>query len=113
MKIYIAIPYTWNAVKSFEVANKVAAHYMSEGHVVFSPISHSHSIADHLDESLRYDQKFWMRQDLPMVEWCDAVVVVVIGEQGHVLVSESKGVQQEIAHAKLHGKKVMIYEYYD
>lgn len=113
MKLYLAIPYTWNAEKSFEIANKVAASYMMFGHTVFSPISHSHSIAEHLFSSLRYDQDFWMAQDLPMVEWCDKLVVIVIGENGHELISNSKGVQAEINHAKLHNKEITIHEYYD
>jgi len=112
-KIYLAIPYTWNAAKSFEIANKVAAHYMSLGHPVFSPISHSHSIADHLDESLRYDQDFWMAQDLPLVEWCDEIVVVCIGEYGGDLIANSKGVRKEIESAQALGKKIEIYQYYD
>jgi len=111
MKIYLAIPYTWDALKSFKIANTVAADLMSKGHVVFSPISHSHSIADHLDESLRYDQDFWMAQDLPMIEWCDVVSVVVIGEKGEELISASKGVQSEIAHAKKHFKTVVKHHY--
>jgi len=113
MKIYLAIPYTWNAAKSFEIANKVAADFMSKGHVVFSPISHSHSIADHLGESLRYDQDFWMAQDLPMVEWCDEIVVVCIGEMGGDLIQNSKGVRKEIETATTLGKKIQIHEYYD
>lgn len=113
MNVYIAIPYTWNAEKSFEIANSMSAWYMRQGHVVFSPISHSHPVADHLPEDLRYDQGFWMAQDLPFIEWADMVVVVVIGENGHELISNSRGVQTEIAHAKKHKKIVTIHEYYE
>jgi nucleoside 2-deoxyribosyltransferase len=113
MKIYIALPYTWNAERSFEIANKVSALYMQMGHIVFSPISHSHPVADYMDDKLRYDQCFWMAQDLPFIEWADAVVVVVIGDLGQELITNSKGVQAEIAHAKLHKKPITIHEYYD
>jgi nucleoside 2-deoxyribosyltransferase len=112
-KIYLAIPYTWNPAKSFEIANKVSAKLMSEGHIVFSPISHSHGIADHLPDELRTNSKWWMSQDLPLVEWADELHVVVIGEYGNELIDNSKGVQMEISHAVKFNKPVNIYEYHD
>lgn len=99
MKIYLAIPYSFNPELSYSVANEVAAHLMSEGHVVFSPISHSHPVSDHLDPALRTDHDFWMKQDLPFVEWADEVYVVAMGLTGTHWIKESKGVQQEIAFA--------------
>ena len=112
-KIYLAIPYRWNPEEAFEIANSVASVLMEEGNVVFSPISHSHPIADYMGNHIRFDHDFWMAQDLPMVEWADEVHVVVIGEEGHVLIEESRGVQQEISHAKKLGKPVKIFEYYE
>lgn len=85
---------------------------MEQGHVVFSPISHSHIVADHLPGHLRTDSDWWMTQDLPFVEWADSLVIVVIGEYGHQLIEESKGVQMEIGHAKQHNKLISIHEYY-
>jgi nucleoside 2-deoxyribosyltransferase len=113
MKIYLAIPYTYNPEESFRVANRVAATLMQTGHVVFSPISHSHPVADFLPEALRTDADWWMAQDLPFVEWADEVWVVQIGEKGMELIETSKGVQMEIIHATQHGKPVNIIEYYD
>ena|SRR6185369_5341778 len=113
MKIYLAIPYTWNPAKSFEIANKVSAKLMENGNVVFSPVSHSHGIADHLPTNIRTDSHWWMTQDLPLVEWADELHVVVIGENGNALIEQSRGVQMEIAHAKKHQKQIHIYEYYD
>lgn len=74
---------------------------MSEGKVVFSPISHSHNIADHLDEKLRTDQEFWMTQDLPFIGKCDRMIVVqIVGAyDGDRLIGESKGCQAEIIEA--------------
>lgn len=113
MKIYLAIPYQFNPERSFQIANKVAAQLMSVGHVVFSPISHSHPIASNLPDELKTDSAWWMGQDLPFVEWADALYVVVIGEYGADLIENSKGVQIEIAHAKKHSKPIQIIEYYD
>lgn len=106
MRIYLAIPYSFNPKMSFDIANRVAADLMAMGHVVFSPISHSHPIADHMDEALRLDHDFWMRADLPLVEWADEVRVVVIGEYGLDLIEKSKGVKREMQYAKELGKPV-------
>jgi len=110
--IYLAIPYTWNPEKSFEIANKVAAKLMKEGHIVFSPISHSHVIADYLDNNLRTSQKFWMYQDIPILKVCSELHVIVIGKDGQKLISESKGCMREIREAKDERKPVK-YVYYE
>lgn len=112
-KIYLAIPYTWNPDKSFQIANKVTAELMSRGHIVFSPISHSHPVADHLPAELKTDSLWWMRQDIPFVDWADEVYLVVIGENGHELIEQSKGCQMEIRHAKHTNKQIQIYEHYE
>ena len=112
MKIYLAIPYSFNPLFSFRIANKITAKLMSEGHVVFSPISHSHPVAAYLPDNLRTDSNWWMNMDLPFVEWADEIHVVCIGDLGSVLIAESKGVQMELAHAKLHNKEIKIYDYY-
>lgn len=113
MKIYLAIPYKFNQEKSFKVANIVAAKLMAEGHTVFSPISHSHPIAAHLPKSFSGSHEFWMKQDLPMVDWCDEVRVVCIGEMGSELIEKSQGVQDELRHAIKHKKTIKVIDYYD
>jgi nucleoside 2-deoxyribosyltransferase len=113
MKIYLAIPYTFNPEQSFRIANKVSAKLMSEGHTVFSPISHSHPIADHLPDELRTNSQWWMTQDLPLVDWADEVHVVCIGEYGANLIEDSKGVKMELEYAKQNNKPIKIIEYYD
>ena len=112
MKIYLAIPYTFNPELSHKIANKVTAELMNKGHVVFSPISHSHHIADHLPDIVRTDSDWWMSQDLPFVEWAEKLIVVLIGEFGSELAAKSKGVQMELNHAKKHGKQIEFYEYF-
>lgn len=112
-KIYLAIPYTFNPQLSFEISNRVGAELMSKGNVVFSPISHSHPIADHLPNNLRTDSNWWMRQDLPFVDWADEINVVVIGDviRGLKLIDESKGVQMEIRYAIKTGKPIQFLTY--
>lgn len=113
--IYLGIPYTWDAEKSFKIANKVTADLMNKGYVVFSPVSHSHPVADYLDESLRYDQDFWMKQDLTILEKCDEMYIVCIhneGRVGAVLIEKSKGCQSEIEKAKELNLPIKVYDYY-
>jgi nucleoside 2-deoxyribosyltransferase len=112
-RIYLAIPYSFNPSLSFKIANKVSAELMASGNVVFSPISHSHRIADYLPVELRTDSQWWMQQDLPLVAWADELKVVCIGEMGIELIEQSKGVQQEIKKAKELNKQITIYEYND
>lgn len=111
MKIYLAIPYTFNPELSHQIANKVTAQLMKEGHVVFSPISHSHHVADYLPELIRTDSDWWMTQDLPFVEWADEVHVICIGKEGEALINQSKGCLMEMSHARLHQKPIQLIPY--
>ena len=104
-KIYLAIPYNdskdgirW---ERFKKANEVAAALMRRGHCVFSPISHSHPIAEQCDLPKGYD--FWRSWNKPFVEWCDELHVVTIDGW-----KESTGVQDEIRMAEEMGKKVVL-----
>lgn len=93
MKIYLAIPYTGMEEYSFITANRVAGRLMNEGHLVFSPISHTHPIAVECDLPKGYD--FWKDYDTTFIEWCDELhVVSLIGW------SRSKGVTSEIEIAE-------------
>jgi len=98
MLIYLASPYSHpdEAVRHerYEHACRAAARIMERGHVVFSPIAHSHSVAAHLPETLLMDHEFWMKQCLPMVECCHELWVLDI--DGH---ATSRGVRAEIIHA--------------
>ena len=109
--IYLAQPYTFNPNKSFEIAKKVAAKLISQGVVVFSPITHSHPIADELDEKLRTDNVFWLNQDLPILERCDEMIVIVIGRDGHELIKNSSGCQKEISKARQKKLNISYYKY--
>ena len=91
-RIYLALPYSGQEEKSFQQANRVAGLLMEAGHIVFSPISHSHSIGVRTG-----DFNFWMGQDLPWLDLCDRLVV--LRAEGW---EESKGVQAEIAYAQEH-----------
>lgn len=110
-KIYLSIPYTYNPEESFEVANKCTALLMKLGNVVFSPISHGHAVAPYLAPHEAHSHSFWMKQDLPMIEFCDELVVIYIGENGRKLVEESKGCKEEVHHARKLNKPIRIMKF--
>jgi len=111
-KIYLATAYTGYEKKSFDIANKVAAQFIKEGHFVFSPISMSHPIAELgvLDGS--WDT--WKELDMEFIRWCDEIVVINFGneiiDENHEI-SKSVGVQDELKYGKEIGKSISYYRY--
>lgn len=105
-KIYLACPYRHEnqeiAIKRFDYVNQIAGQVMMQGHVVFSPISHSHPIACRKHD-LPVGWEFWSQQDLPFLEWADELWVATF--PGWHL---SEGVRAEIlAAGKL--RKPIVY----
>lgn len=110
---YLAIPYGWNPKESFRIANEVAAKLMQEGKVIFSPVSHSHGIADYMEETLRLSQDFWMKQDLPILNLCGEIIFVVIGKHGMDLINNSLGCMAEEVRAIMNQIPISYYNYDD
>lgn len=102
-KIYLACPYSDDSPlirnDRFLAANAAAAALINEGHLVFSPISHSHSIA--VCHNLPRSFEFWESFDRWMLGACDEVVVLMLPGW-----KESAGVQAEIKIATELGKPV-------
>lgn len=100
--IHLCTPYTSDdsAVRQnrFQAACRAAAELIRRGHVVFSPIAHSHAIAQH---GLPLDWDFWERQDRRLLAACDELWVLQLDGWG-----QSRGVQAEIAIARAAGKPV-------
>lgn len=92
-RIYLAAPYSHNPALGFQEASRAAARLMDAGNIVFSPLSHSHPIAQ-IGEMDALDQGFWLRQDLPFLK--DSDVLVVLQLPGWEI---SKGVRREIDYA--------------
>ena len=91
--VYLACPYSDERrdvrVERFEKANWASAHLMSKGEHVFSPISHTHPIAEAGGLPLGFD--YWEAYDRAVLDCCKAVYVLTLpGWQ------ESVGVQAEI-----------------
>lgn len=100
--VYLAIPYTWNPDRSFEIANKLSAILMENSDiVVFSPISHSHPISFYFVENNNLSADFWLKQDLRILEKCEELHIVRInGDFGQQLIENSYGCKKEIEKAK-------------
>lgn len=107
--VYLACPYSWSPDRAFKACNEVAAQLMMSGDVVFSPISHSHPIADYMPESLRTDHEFWMYQDLKILGFCEEVVVIDFGLRK--IIQDSAGVQEELTYAKMLGIPIRYLQY--
>lgn len=82
----------------YQGALKATAQLMQEGHIVFSPIVHSHKLADHMPSDLRFSDGFWMEQDLAVLRHCSNLTVLMLDGW-----EKSKGVAEEMAFARRHG----------
>jgi len=97
--IYLACPFSAKdnpALMAYRVAiaNKVAGRLMKLGYAVFSPLSHSVPIADHIGNHLSHG--FWLKQDLYWLAKCDILVVICLPGW-----TQSFGVNEEIRKAQL------------
>jgi nucleoside 2-deoxyribosyltransferase len=94
-KVYLACPYShptckeWEQVR-FNLVNIAAMTLINAGYVVFSPISHSHSLAD-TQPAQRNSHALWLDQDVHFMEWADKCIVLTL--PGWL---DSRGVRWEI-----------------
>ncbi len=109
-KIYLAIPYSGIEEKSFKAVNEVAAHFLRQGDIVYSPISQGHAIVQ--ENSLPHTREFWAKIEREFIPWCDELIVVVLlNDNGSERITKSEGCQSEIALAKTLGKQIDFYMY--
>lgn len=100
--IYLASPYTHDdpaiMKERYEGVCRVAARLMKQGHYVYSPIAHSHGIAQY---GLPLGWEYWERISYAFLNLCKEIWVVTMPGWRH-----SIGVLAEIAHAEAQGKPV-------
>lgn len=105
--IYLACPYSHkdDEVRNerFHQANLHAGKLIEQGLVVYSPISHTHCIAEHCE--LPNDWAFWERFDRAFLE--RSSILCVLQLEGWL---ESKGVRAEIKIAQDLDIPVMFWE---
>ena len=104
--IYLATPYSHPSERTrrsrYAAACRIAGELMAKGHVVFSPIAHSHGIACEVAE-LGLDFEAWAHQDLAMLGRCDLLVVVPM--DGYL---QSVGIAFEVEAATQKGLPVKV-----
>lgn len=105
---YVASPYTnypGGVDEAFKLICRATAKLIEAGVPVFSPIAHSHPIAEHgaLDGK---DPDLWHRVDKPMVDSAIGIIVVMLPGW-----AESRGVQAELREFRKAGKPVMFMEW--
>ena len=105
MTIYLATPYSDSdpavMLHRFNVVTEVSAKLMMQGKFVFSPITHSHPIAQYMDAEKRVSWEYWERFDTEFMSWCREVYVLMLPGW-----KESVGVQAEIKLANRLGKHI-------
>ena len=104
-KIYLAAPYSHEShiivAARVDTINQDAAKLMQYGHLVFSPISHSHYIA--VENDLPKGFEFWQAMNHSFIDWSDAVYVLQL--KGW---EESNGIKDEIKYAEKHNKEIVF-----
>lgn len=99
---YLASPYTHEDPEVREQRSRdvclIAAILMQRGEVVFSPIAHSHAIAEALPGDWAVDHDFWKRQDAPYLATCSKLYVAMLPGW-----DVSRGVAHELAEARARG----------
>lgn len=106
--IYLAIPYNDpdHTVREFryKAVNKVAGKLMLEGHHVYSPISHSHSIAK--TYNLPRGWEYWSEHDKKILKICKKLIVLKLPGW-----DKSLGVTAEIKFAQENNIPIEYMEY--
>lgn len=101
---YLAVPYSHAdpAIQRqrFEAANIAAGRLIQQGRVVFSPISHTHPIAERCELPRGWD--YWERFDRTFLSRCDELIVLTLDGW-----ETSQGVQAEIAIAREYGMSIV------
>ncbi|RKY70130.1 MAG: hypothetical protein DRP97_04255 [Candidatus Latescibacterota bacterium] len=100
-KIYLASPYSAinpaiREARHLSVCRK-AGELMRAGYIVFSPIAHSHPIAEVCE--LPKDWEFWKKYDKTFIDWCDELWILMLPGW-----KTSKGVSAEVELAMALGK---------
>ena len=106
--IYLACPYSADTIKKMKArtlaATKKAAELSIEGYNVFSPLTHSDPIADHLPEELRKSQEFWVSRDLQILNFCAEMHVLMLDGW-----EDSTGVNHELEYAESRGIPIVYH----
>jgi len=107
LKIYLASPYSGTPEEQeyrFRAVSRIAGQFIQEGHIVYSPISHSHPIAQECPR-LGSDWQAWERMDREFIAWCDELWVLKLPGWDN-----SKGIGEEVMFATEIRKSIRFIE---
>ena len=104
MLVYLATPYSHAQhevmIERFNKVNKLAAKLMSEGTHIYSPISHTHPIAE--AGSLPKGWDFWEKYDRCILSVCSKIIVfkqegwdISVGVQAEIKIAQELGLEIE------------------
>jgi hypothetical protein len=108
--LYLAAPYSHSdeevRLLRYHTITAAAARLISDGFVVFSPITMTHPIDQILaDQGSTLGSDYWVDFDESFMHFCSEIVVLKLdGWQ------DSRGVQREIAFFKAHGRPIRYLE---
>lgn len=108
--IYLGSPYSHKDLRvmnaRYLASCAAAAQLMEKDAVaVFAPIAHSHPISDYMETARRTDFDFWMSQDLPVLERCDELWVLMLDGW-----KNSRGLTREIEFAHENGIPIVYID---
>jgi len=96
-RVYLGIPYTINPELSYQTSIRIAAHLMQHAAIVFSPVIHTHPIANFLETDWGWET--WKSQDIPWVKLCEVMAVVTLPEwQKSVGLAEEIKISRSLRH---------------
>ncbi|SDK77232.1 protein of unknown function [Maridesulfovibrio ferrireducens] len=106
LKIYLACPYTSPKVLvskfRYEMANVATKLILQSGHLVYSPISHSHGVKS---AGNPIACSCWKRLNADFLDWADELWVLKLDGW-----EESQGVIEELATARCKNKQISYYD---
>ena len=106
-KIYLATPYTGMEDEAYKTVNQVAGRLMEIGYIVFSPVTHGHTLATTPGIKLPLSHEFWLAQCEPFIcDWAEEVFVLKLPGW-----EKSIGVEWETNLAKKLGIPVSYLEF--
>jgi Domain of unknown function (DUF1937) len=105
--VYLATPYTHSQrsimQQRYELACQIAGALIQKGHIIYSPIAHSHAIAQ--TAQVPGDWKTWQPQCEGILRRCDELWVArILGW------NESVGIAAEIGLAAEMGKSISLLD---
>lgn len=102
---YLATPYTHPdremMRQRYELACQIAGALLQRGELIYSPIAHSHPIAQHSDIGGEWGQ--WQALCTAMVQRCDTLLIATMSGW-----RSSRGIAEEVTIAVRLGKPVFL-----